>query len=229
MAIKRSPILEGRITSISPAFTTKNGTSVWPPSINTSPRVIGRITPWEAIRAICAELTVGNMSAAFGALERSVDRVGPVNTSGALDRLCQRNLDAPNFTIDGHAVGLERILGRAPQHRARPHVELGAVQGARHRRAVERAFRQWTLPVRTHRLRGAETSLDVEDRAIPDQQHRSRRYFADTEFVLLELCVPGLTACGCRLNVRIRNRVCGETEPVVEPNLAELGFVAGEE
>ena len=56
------------MTSIAPAFSTKNGTSVWPPSINTSPRVIGRITPWEAIRAICAELSVGNMSAAFAAL-----------------------------------------------------------------------------------------------------------------------------------------------------------------
>src|SRR5262245_55823980 len=105
MAIRRSPRPEGRITSISPAFTTKNGTLVWPPSINPSPRVIGRITPWEATRAICEALSAGNMSAAFGPLVKSVDRVAPVNTSGALDRVCDRNLDAPDFTIDGHAIG----------------------------------------------------------------------------------------------------------------------------
>ncbi len=34
---------------------------------------------------------------------------------------------------------------------------------------------------------------------------------------------------GCRLDVRIRNRACGATEPVVEQDLAELRFVAGEE
>ena len=63
------------MTSISPAFTTKNGTLVWPPSINTSPREIGRITPWEAIRAICAALSSGNMSAAFAALVKGVEAV----------------------------------------------------------------------------------------------------------------------------------------------------------
>ena len=46
-------------------------------------------------------------------------------SSGALDRVGEWNLDASNFTIDGHAVGLERIPGRAAQHRARPHVETG--------------------------------------------------------------------------------------------------------
>ena len=62
------------MTSISPDLTTKNGTLVWPPSINTSPRVIVRITPRDAIRAICAGLNVGNMSAAWGALVSSVER-----------------------------------------------------------------------------------------------------------------------------------------------------------
>src|SRR6185503_12338623 len=113
MAIKRSPRPEGRITSISPAFTTKNGTSVWPPSINTSPRVMGRINPWEAIREICAVLSTGNKSAAFAALKRGIEGVLAVNTSGALDGVCEWNLDVSTFTIDGHAVGLERILGRA--------------------------------------------------------------------------------------------------------------------
>jgi hypothetical protein len=37
--------------------------------------VIGRTTPWAAIRAICAALSVGNMSAASGALVSGVERV----------------------------------------------------------------------------------------------------------------------------------------------------------
>src|SRR5260370_21353909 len=61
------------MTSISPDFSTKNGTLVWPLSINTSPLVIGRITPCEAIRAICAELNTGNRSAAFSELESRVE------------------------------------------------------------------------------------------------------------------------------------------------------------
>jgi hypothetical protein len=101
--------------SISPAFTTKNGTSVWPRSINTSPRVIGRITPWKAIRAICAELSVGNMSAAFAALVRGVERLIPVTSSLAVDRMCKRNVDTPDFALDSHGVRLERILCRATQ------------------------------------------------------------------------------------------------------------------
>jgi len=92
-----------------------------------------------------------------------------------------RSTEFKELEITGH-----RIRGRAAQHRARPHVELGAVQWARHRRAVERAFRQWTLPVCAQRLGRAETSLHVEHRALTDQQHRSRRHFADTEFVLPE-------------------------------------------
>src|SRR5215813_10435901 len=99
MAIGRSPRPEGRITSISPAFTTKKGTLVWPPSINTSPRVTGRVTPWQAILAICAQLSFGKRSAAFGALLRSVEGVGPVSTSGTLDRVSDRHLDAPDFTV----------------------------------------------------------------------------------------------------------------------------------
>src|SRR5262245_53749394 len=132
-----SPRPEGRITSISPDLTSKKRTLAWSPAINTSPHVMGRITPRLAIRAICAELSLGNRSAAFGALLSSVERVISVNTSGSLDRVRERNLDAPDFTVDGHAVGLERFLRRAPQHRSRPHIELGAVQWACHRRVVE--------------------------------------------------------------------------------------------
>jgi hypothetical protein len=53
----------------------KNGTSVWPGFDQHLPRVIGRITPWEAIRAICPDVSVGNMSAAFAALVSGVERV----------------------------------------------------------------------------------------------------------------------------------------------------------
>ena len=45
---------------------------------------------------------------------------------------CQRNVDTPDFTVDGDAVRFERILCRATQHRPRAHVELRAVPGARH-------------------------------------------------------------------------------------------------
>src|SRR5258708_25096601 len=111
------------MTSISPAFSTKNGTLVWPPSINTSPRVIGRITPCEAIRAICTELNTGNMSAAFAALESSVERAVLLTRHSLLESKYERKVDAPNFAVDGHAVGFEGILRRASQHGARPHVE----------------------------------------------------------------------------------------------------------
>src|SRR6185503_47368 len=110
---------------------------------------MGRVKPCKAIRAICAEFSAGNMCAAF-ALVRGVKRPVSVNTSGTLDRVCERNIDPPNFTLNVHAVGPERILGRTPQYRSRPHVELSSVQWARHRRAVERALRQWSLPVRAH-------------------------------------------------------------------------------
>src|SRR3954466_15546101 len=66
------------MTSISPAFTTKKGTFVWPLSINTSPRVMGRITPWQAIRAICAAVSVGNISDALAALVSGVEREASV-------------------------------------------------------------------------------------------------------------------------------------------------------
>jgi hypothetical protein len=40
------------------SFTYRRCYAVWPSSINISPRAIGRITPWEAIRAIgCASGT----------------------------------------------------------------------------------------------------------------------------------------------------------------------------
>src|SRR5687767_3020041 len=98
--MRRSPRPDGRMTSISPAFNTKNGTSVRPPSIKTSPRAIGRSTPWAAIRAICADVSVGNMSAASGALVSGVDRMDCVTTSRALEIGSCEPLDE-----------LERLLG----------------------------------------------------------------------------------------------------------------------
>src|SRR4029078_6720743 len=74
MATRSAPRPDGRITSISPSRTTKNGTLVWPPSINTSPRVVGRSNPWLAIREICALLSTGNRSGAF-ALVRGAEGV----------------------------------------------------------------------------------------------------------------------------------------------------------
>ena len=59
-------------------------------------------------------------------------RVVSVNTSRALDSLCQRNLDTPDVTVDCHAVRLERILCRALQHGSRAHVEPRAVPWAGH-------------------------------------------------------------------------------------------------
>src|SRR5690349_6423720 len=67
-AITRSPRIDGRTTSIAPVSTTRNGTSVWPGSISTSPRVIGRRRPCAATRDIWAALSTGNISAASGAL-----------------------------------------------------------------------------------------------------------------------------------------------------------------
>src|SRR5262245_59556826 len=86
--------------------------------------------------------------------------------SGRLNRRCAWNKDTPDVTVDRHRVGLEWILRRATQHGAGPHVELRAVQRARHRRAVDGAFTQRTLSVRAHGLRRTETSFDVEHRHI---------------------------------------------------------------
>src|SRR5262245_9159685 len=105
--MRRSPRPDGRMTLISPAFSTKNGTSVWPPSINTSPQVAGRVTPWEAIRAICADVSVRNRSAAYGALVSGSDGMGSVNTSRTSDGLWERNVNMPDVAIDGHRVRLE--------------------------------------------------------------------------------------------------------------------------
>src|SRR5262249_60721012 len=75
------------------------------------------------------------------------------------------------------------------------------------------------LPVRPHRLRRAETPLEVEDCAIADQQTRACGHFAEPEFVLLERRSPATRArCDCRL-----------TKPLVEPDRAELRFVAWKE
>src|SRR5262249_48298547 len=92
------------------------------------------------------------------------------NTSGALNRRRERDFDTPDVTVDGHGVGLEWILRRAAQHGSGPDVELRAVQRARHRRAVERAFAQWTLSVSAPGLRRTEPSFDVEHRHIAQQQ-----------------------------------------------------------
>src|SRR5262249_1842925 len=76
-----------------------------------------------------------------------------------------------------------------------------------------------TLPVRTHRLGSAETSLDVEDRAIAQQQDRASWHFAETEFVLLE-----------RRSLATRaGRDSRLAKPLVEPDLGELRFVAWKE
>src|SRR5262245_65571197 len=50
------------------------------------------------------------------------------------------------------------------------------------------------------------------------------------EFVLREVrSLASRVRCGCRLNARIRNRVCGATKPVFEADLAEFRLVAGDE
>src|SRR5262249_47079338 len=93
-----------------------------------------------------------------------------VDTSRALDRLCERNVAPPDFTVDAPAMGCERVLCRALHHGARAHIELRAVPRARHRRALECALAQWTLPVGTLRLRGAQTLFDAEHRHVAHQQ-----------------------------------------------------------
>src|SRR6185295_15826071 len=95
-------------------------------------------------------------------------------------------LYAPNVAIHNHSVSFERILGWAAQHLARAYVELRAVKRTRHRRSVEFAFAQWTLPVRALILGGAESSGDVEDHRIAHQQGRSSRHFTHPEFIFFE-------------------------------------------
>src|SRR5215470_11080976 len=165
----RSPRLDGLTTSIAPARTTKNGTSVWPSSISTSPRAIGRITPCAATRAICAGLSPGNRSAAFGELESGVESVMSVH------------IDPPDVAFDRHAVHLDRLCGRTPPDGARAHVELRAVPGARHHGPFEPAFVQRTAPVRAPGLDRAEVPVDVEHGGVPNQQRRSGGHVARAE------------------------------------------------
>lgn len=54
----------------------------------------------------------------------------------------------------------------------------------RHRWSVECAFAQWTSPMSALGLRGIETARDVKDCYAADQQRRTRRHFADEEFVV---------------------------------------------
>jgi hypothetical protein len=72
-------------------------------------------------------------------------------TSRSLDGLCQWNANTPDFTVHGHAVGLERILCRTLQHGS-----------------VEWPFIQWPLLVRARGLRRTEGSVDVEHCHFPD-------------------------------------------------------------
>ena len=55
---------------------------------------------------IWADVNVGNMSAASGALVSGVERAVSANTSGALNRLRDRNVDTADVTVDSHRVGL---------------------------------------------------------------------------------------------------------------------------
>src|SRR5580765_4388919 len=86
------------------------------------------------------------------------------------------SLYAPDVAIHDHSVSLERICRRAAQHLAAANVELRAVNRTRHRRSVEFAFTQRTLPVSTLTLSGVEISGDVEYGYIADLQGRARRH-----------------------------------------------------
>jgi hypothetical protein len=59
------------------------------------------------------------MSAASGALDSGVDRMVSVNTSPALDSLCEWNVDTPDFTFHGYAVGREGVLRQSLYRNAR--------------------------------------------------------------------------------------------------------------
>src|SRR5215467_2482435 len=69
MTTRVSPRLDGRMISISPLFTAKNGTTGSPASMRISPRATERTLPRAAMRSICAGVSVGNMSASCEALE----------------------------------------------------------------------------------------------------------------------------------------------------------------
>ena len=173
MATSESPRLEGRTISISPALTTKNGTSVWPSSTRTSPRVIGRVTPWEATRAICAGVSVGNMSDALAALMRGVERrvpvtdaALPVDTSGRLNRRLRAGRDRMAFrgvTRPWRRHGVCHDWRRRPVFRAPPEPRTNAwYRGRQERSTLSQGLRVATIasektgPADAYRLRTSE-------------------------------------------------------------------------
>src|SRR5438105_3433273 len=110
-----SPRLDGRMISISPALTTKNGTIGSPASMSTSPRAIGRTTPCVAIRAIWTGVRVGNMSASCEALTGGVKRTGAATDvhSGAHDGCVDDVLrDEPDLQLVAtDHIAHEQIVG----------------------------------------------------------------------------------------------------------------------
>src|SRR5262245_46145283 len=148
--------------------------------------------------------------------------------SRSAHRSGRRNLDTADFPVDRHTVRLERLGCRTTQHGSGPHVELRPVQWAYHRRFVEHALTQGTLLVSTCGLGGAAASVDVEHRRAAHQHDRSGRHIADSKFVLPERRARAPCA-GVRLATLIRMRPGGKTEPIVEPDLAELCFIPGNE
>src|ERR1700682_321413 len=58
------------------------------------------------------------------------------------------SLYPPDVAIDNHPVSREWFGRGTAQDFTRAYVELRAVKRTRHRRSVEFAFAQWTLPVR---------------------------------------------------------------------------------
>jgi len=86
------------MTSISPAFSTKNGTVGLAAVDQHFARVIGRITPSEAIRAICAGLTRKQERLHSGRLREALS-VRTQSLVTRLDNECERNVDAHNFAI----------------------------------------------------------------------------------------------------------------------------------
>ena len=80
------------------------------------------------------------------------------------------SLYPPNVAINNHSVSFERICRGVAQHLTRAYVELRAVKRTRHRRSVEFAFAQWTLPVRAFGLRRTKGPTDVKDSRLADQQ-----------------------------------------------------------
>src|SRR5215468_6576572 len=74
MTTSVSPRLDGRMISISPLFTTKNGTTESPASMRISPRETARLTPCAAMRSKAAAVD-GRRSHGSGANEWRVDDV----------------------------------------------------------------------------------------------------------------------------------------------------------